>query len=348
MTPRLQISCSWQTWLAAVGVALALSGCGGGGDGGASTPAGSATPPASVVILDSFGQVVAAGGSDGVGGGDSGADGTAGEGAAIVGGRVQVTDTNGKTVAATTDAQGYYRVKVTGFAPPFVVTVTKVDGKILRSLNVAPLKVNGFVTVNISGLTDKVASDVAVAGGKKGAADLTPQIVAANTSAITASINNLRTQLSSVITAAGLAVASFDPIGVPFRPDHKSYDLVLESVKVVVAADGSTQVTVTPTVASYAGRYTGTYSGGSSNSIDSGSFDAVIGTDGTLSGTGSSTKGFTFTLSGRVCACGDVSFGAVSSTGGAATFQGSISPSGALTGTWSSPPDSGTFSGQRR
>ena len=339
MTSRFPISFSWKTWLAAAGAALALIGCGGGGDGG-----GGATTPGSVVILDSFGQVVAAGGSDGVGGGDSGADGTAGEGAAIVGGRVQVTDTNGKTVAAITDAQGYYRVKVTGFAPPFVVTVTKVDGKVLRSLSVAPLKVNGFVTVNISGLTDKVASDVAIAGGKKGAADLTPQIVAANTSAITVSINNLRTQLSSVITAAGLAVATFDPIGVPFRPDHKGYDFVLENVKVVIAADGSTQVTVTPTVASYAGRYTGTYV---ATSNDSGGFDFVIATDGTLSGTGFSTKGFTFTVSGRVSASGAVSFGGISSTGGTGSFQGTISPSGAVTGTFSSGPDSGTFTGQR-
>ena len=338
MTSRLQISFSWKTWLTAAGAALALMGCGGGGDGG-----GGAGTPDSVVIVDSFGQVVAAGGSDGVGGGDSGADGTAGEGAAIAGGRVQVMDINGKTATATTDAQGYYRVKVTGFASPFVVTVTKVDGKVLRSLSIAPLKVNGFVTVNITGLTDKVASDVAVAGGKKGAADLTPQIVAANASAINVSISNLRTQLSSVITAAGLAVATFDPIGVAFRPDRKGYDFVLDNVKVVVAADGSTQVTVTPTVASYAGRYMGTYSGS-----DSGSFDVVIATDGTLSGTGFSTKGFSFTASGQVSASGAFSFGGVSSAGGTATFQGTISPSGALTGTWSSGPDSGTFTGQRR
>lgn len=343
MTSRFHTSPFWKTWLSAACAALALIGCGGGGGG---YGGGAATAPGPAVILDSFGQVVAAGGSDGVGDGDSGADGTAGEGAAIVGGRVQVTDTYGKTATATTDAQGYYRVKVTGFAPPFVVTVTKVDGKVLRSLSVAPLKVNGFVTVNISGLTDKVASDVAIAGGKKGAADLSPQIVAANPSAITVSISNLRTQLSSVITTAGLTVATFDPIAVPFRPDHKGYDNVLENVTVGVAADGSTQVTVTPTVASYAGHYTGTFSGS-----NTGTFDLVIATDGTISGTGFETSGqiFSFTVSGQVSASGAVSFGAVSTLGGTATFQGTVNSSGALTGTWNGATrDSGTFTGQRR
>ena len=86
---------------------------------------------------------------------------------------MQVTDSTGKTVSATTDAQGYYRVKVTTFSPPFVAKVIKSDGKVLHSLSVRALKVNGFITLNLSGLTDKVASDVAVKAGKKGAADLT-------------------------------------------------------------------------------------------------------------------------------------------------------------------------------
>lgn len=228
-----------RAWAAALAMAWVLAGCGGGGDGGTATP----TP---VVILDSFGQPVAAG-DGGIGDGDSGADGTAGEGKPIVGGTVVVTDANGKTVSATTNAQGYYRVKVSGFAAPFVAKVTAPGGKVYHSLNVKPIVVNGFVTVNISGLTDKVASDVAKAGGKASAADLTPQIVAANPSAISASIAALRTQLSAVITASGIDVNTFDPIGVPFRADHTGYDKVLDNVVVTVAADGSTQVAVSPT-----------------------------------------------------------------------------------------------------
>jgi hypothetical protein len=230
-------------WLGAFALALALAGCGGGG-GDAPAPGGGGTP---VTILDSFGQVVAAGGADGVGSGDSGADGTAGDGAGIVGGTVTITDTTGKSVSGITDAQGYYRVKVTGFTPPLVAKVTKPNGSAFYSLNVKQLKVNGFVTLNITGLTDKVASDVARAGGKTRASDLTPQLVAANPDAITQSINSLKSTIAPVIAAAGIDASSFDPLAAPFRPNHTGYDFVLDNVKVTVAADGSTQVAVSPT-----------------------------------------------------------------------------------------------------
>ena len=69
--------------------------------------------------------------------GDSGADGTAGDGAAIVGVTVLVTDATGKTVTAVTDSNGYYRVKVTNFTPPFVAQLTKLPNR-LGSGRIAP------------------------------------------------------------------------------------------------------------------------------------------------------------------------------------------------------------------
>src|SRR5688500_1449267 len=97
---------SWAAVAAAALASMLVAGCG-GSDGG-----GTAPTPEQVVILDSVGRDVNANGGDGssgVGTGDSGADGTAGEGAGIVGAKVEVTDVNGKTVSATTDAEGYYR-----------------------------------------------------------------------------------------------------------------------------------------------------------------------------------------------------------------------------------------------
>jgi len=200
----------------------------------------------STEIVDSFGQIVA-GGSDGVGGGDAGADGTAGDGAPIVGATVVVTDAAGNHVSAVTDTTGHYRVKVTGFTPPFVATVTKADGSVFHSLSVTPLKTNGYVTMNITGLTDKISSDVARAGGQSGAAGLTPQIVAQHTNAIAESVASLRTAIQPVIDASGIATSSFDPIGAAFRPNAHGYDFVLDNVVVTRAADGSTQVAVSPT-----------------------------------------------------------------------------------------------------
>ena len=273
-----------RAWLVTAFAALTLLGCGGGGGGGD----GAAT----VAILDSFGQAVGA--DAGVGAGDSGADGTAGDGKAAVGAKVLLTDSTGKTVSATTDAQGYYRVKVTSFSPPFVATATKSDGNVLHSLSVTALKVNGFITLNLSGLTDKVASDIAVNAGKKGAADLTPQIIAANSSAVAQAVSNLAGQLSSVIVAAGLNVATFDPIGAPFRPNLTGYDFVLENVKVVVATDGSTQVTQTFPGASPADKYVGTWSacfaGSGSTSSELETLTITKTSNSTLSGANSTTR----------------------------------------------------------
>jgi hypothetical protein len=235
MNIQLQTSSTWRVWVATALAGAALLGCGGGGGGGTTTT----TTPTTTTIVDSFGVAV----ENGFGAGDSGGDGSAGDGAAIPNRPVLLTDSTGKTATATTDLQGYYRVKLTGFTPPFVVKVTKADGSTRTSLSTAALKPNGFITINITGLTEKVASDVAIAGGKKGASELTPAIVAANASVIQTSINNLKTQLASVITAAGVNLATFDPISVPFKTDSTGYDKVLDLVKVTLAADGSTVVT---------------------------------------------------------------------------------------------------------
>jgi hypothetical protein len=209
----------------------------------------------STEIVDSFGQIVA-GGSDGVGNGDSGADGTAGDGAPIVGATVVVSDAAGHHVSAVTDTTGHYRVKVTGFTPPFVASVTKSDGSVFHSLSVTPLKTNGYVTMNITGLTDAVSSDVARAGGQSGADGLTPQIVAQHTSAIATSIANLRAAIQPVIDSSGIAADSFDPIGAAFRPNRHGYDFVLDNVVVTRAADGSTHVAVSP---NFTPKLTGTW-----------------------------------------------------------------------------------------
>lgn len=244
-------SCRQFTFTFVIAFILAFGGCGGGGSGSA-TGSGSAVPtpaPVTPTIVDSFGRTVVADGADGtdgVGVGDAGADGTAGDGAPIVGGRIQITDMNGKSVTATTDNDGYYRAKVTNFTPPFVVKVTKTDGQVRYSLNVTPLKTNGFVTINISGLTQKIASDLAVAAGKSGAAQLTPQIVADKSSAIAASIASLQTQLNEVIIAGGIDPNTFKPLTVPFKADHTGYDFVLDQTTIFVDSSGATHVFVSP------------------------------------------------------------------------------------------------------
>lgn len=226
----------WRSgWYALLTAALVA--CGGGGGGSTVSSA-----VATVAVLDSFGNAV----ENGFGAGDSGGDGTAGDGAPIPNRPVVLTDAAGRAATTTTDAQGYYRINLTGFTPPFVVKVTRADGVVRTSLSTAALKPNGFITINVTGLTDKVASDVAIAGGKRGASELTPAIVASNPSAVTASIAKLRIELAASITAAGVNAQTFDPITLPFRTNGTGYDKILDTVKVTVSPTGATVVAPVP------------------------------------------------------------------------------------------------------
>ncbi|WP_395699997.1 hypothetical protein [Aquabacterium sp.] len=189
-------------------------------------------------VQDSFGGD--GGGADGSASGD----GTAGDGAPIANALVQITDMNGKSVSATTNSIGYFRVKLTGFVSPMVITVTRPDGKVRRSLTTLSPKPNAYIFMAVTGLTDKIASDVANAAGFPGAASLTPQMVAANPNAIAASINAIRNDgtLHELIVNAGLNPSTFDPLGMPFRADGTGYDQVLDNIVVTTDASGATVI----------------------------------------------------------------------------------------------------------
>ncbi len=154
--------------------ALLTISCGGGG-GGAAPPSGSG-------LTDSFGNVVDLGSDGGSGGGfgagDAGADGTGGEGPPLPNASVVITDSVGKTATAVTNADGYYRAKITGMTAPLVVRLVAQSGKVYTSLRADAIK-TGFNTVNITSFTDKIASNIAIAAGQTGAQSLTPSLVSA-------------------------------------------------------------------------------------------------------------------------------------------------------------------------
>jgi hypothetical protein len=234
--------------------ALLLGSCGGGGGGGDTTP----PPVACTPIPDSAGTSIpctdpfwidpsSPGGSAGADGDAAGADGTAGDGAAIAGAQVRLVDAAGRSRTATTDAQGYYRVNITRFTPPYVLTLTLADGEVRHhSLSIQAPRPRGFITINITGLTDKLASDVAVAAGQPGARQLTPAMVAANPNALTAALNQMRQTLRAQILAAGLVPETFDPITTFFRPNLQGHDLVLETFAVYLDDNGATQILPKP------------------------------------------------------------------------------------------------------
>ncbi len=234
-------------WLRAKQIALVtalliLQACGGGG-GGTDTAA-----DATAHLYDSFGRDVLSGGGGGFDRSDSGADGSGGDGAPIAFADVVITGLTGTPVPTKTDAQGYYRAKVTGLTAPLLVTLTKPDGSGKRySLSMAALQPGKFVTINISGLTTQIASDVAVALGKTGAADLTPELLNSNPALVTATIDaslaGQKTLLATVMGAAGVSTSTYNPISTPFVTDHTGYDYLLDNTVVTVPPTGATTTT---------------------------------------------------------------------------------------------------------
>jgi hypothetical protein len=232
--------------------AAMLGACGSGGGGGDDVPPPVACTPVpdsaggSIPCEDPF-WALAPGGGGGADGDSAGADGTAGDGQAIAGATITLVDATGQTRSAVTDAQGYYRINITRLTPPFVLKLVTADGEERHhSFSTQAIRRRGFITINITGLTDKLASDLARLAGQTGAKDLTPAIVTAQTAAIPGVRTNLINTIRAQIVAAGLNPDTFDPITLFFRPNLQGHDLVLETVAVYIDNAGATQVLPKP------------------------------------------------------------------------------------------------------
>jgi len=187
-------------------------------------------------MVDSFG------GGGGAADGGAGGDGSAGDGAPIVGGAVRVVDTTGKLATATTDSQGYFRVKLTGMVPPLIISVTRSDGRVRRSVSTVPLKINGYIFMSVTGLTDKIVSDLAAAAGFTSPAAVTPAMVANLGSQLNSAIVALRNNalVRPQLVAAGLNPDTFDFLNTPFRPNGTGYDAVLDNLIIETDSSGAT------------------------------------------------------------------------------------------------------------
>ena len=243
--------------------AMLLGACGGGGGSAAPsssvgsptvpgnnpppTPTPTPTPPPIGSGNCGIGEASTTFVSDaGFGIGDSGADGTAGDGVPIAGAHVTVTDASGATAITTTDSGGCYRTKITGFVSPLIVKVVKANGDVYHSLTTQPVLPGSFQTINLSGLTDKIASDVAKAGGGNGSAQLKPQHIENNLSVISESITEIKAMLATVIEKAGLDATTFDPLNTPFVTNRAGYDNVLDNTVVTKVPNGETRIAPAP------------------------------------------------------------------------------------------------------
>lgn len=232
MAVGLSMRPSFSKYIAVLFTSLMLVSCGGGGGG--SAPAGGTPSVTLALMVDSIGRQIPEGDFGGGDSGAAGADGTAGDGAPIANAPVVLTDNAGHTVTATTDALGYYRINVKGFTPPFVVKVTRSDGTVWYSHSTTPVQTRGFVTMNLTGLTDKVGNYIAEAANiAGGAASVTPAVLASNPAALQLSKTKVSTALTSPLTYVGLNPATFDPVATSYQATKTdNYDKLLERLKI--------------------------------------------------------------------------------------------------------------------
>lgn len=225
-----------------------LAACGGGSTASSGPPAPECPP-----FTDSFGRTltcddmrqlpgatwgfVAAGGDAGSGAGDAAADGTVADGGPVANAVVEFQDLNARRVRTTTDANGYYRISLRGLTPPLLATVVRSNNAwtsmLATDVTRAPAS-RKLHTVNLTGLTDALVSQVAQKAGLASVAALQPVHIAAQQASVPGLVAGLNTTLSQPLTIAGLNAATFNPLTTPLRADGKSgYDRVLRSISVI-------------------------------------------------------------------------------------------------------------------
>jgi hypothetical protein len=180
-------------------------------------------------------------------GGDSGAaggDGTAGDGAPIANAPVTITDANGKTVSTTTDALGYYRVSLKCMTAPFIAKVTRADGNVWYSASTTSPIQRGFVTMNLTALTDKVSNNIADAMGiSGGAAALTPNAVQRAAGLLPNAVGKVVNGLASPIISSGLDPLTFNPITTSYAAvKTNKYDNLLDTLAKGKVKDGTSRI----------------------------------------------------------------------------------------------------------
>jgi hypothetical protein len=255
-------------WVAITCLAAIVAACGGGGNSGNAVVTAENPSTTNFTIAGSLGPVDTTTLASFTLNGtttvpytatDSGVDGTAAEGGPINNGTVIITDASAtpQTLRVKTNAKGYYFAKVTGFTAPLVVKIVSQSGKLYHSFSDGAIGAGSVNTVNITPVTDKIASLVM---GTASVATITPANITP------ASVTKAKAQVKTIFTPTYLAagvrgkisfaeklnalyptsyagtVINFDPITTPFVADGTGYDKVLDQIRHETNADGTTDL----------------------------------------------------------------------------------------------------------
>jgi hypothetical protein len=194
-------------------VFLQLGGCGGGSSGSTSSSTSAVTPT-------SIGGTVA-------------------RGSAVAGATVTLTDATGTQVTATTDTKGTYTLPVKGMTAPFLIVATDPGGLSAPLASVLVQLPNGTApaVANVTTLTTAIAAMLTTSGNP---ADLssTTALAALSAPSVQIATITLDTILAKILAQNGIPAAGFDPVGTAFAPDHAGADAVIDTVQLVMGANG--------------------------------------------------------------------------------------------------------------
>lgn len=168
--------------------------------------------------------------------------GTVATGGPLAGATVTLTDATGAQATATADAQGAYAMSVKGMTAPLLIVATDARGisaPLSAVLATFPSKVTA--TVNVTTLTTALAAMLTSSGNP---ADLatTTKLAAVTVPSVQLATITLDTILAKIFTQNGVTSSGFDPVGTAFTPNHTGADAVIDTVSVVMAANGGSML----------------------------------------------------------------------------------------------------------
>ena len=195
---------------------LTLAGCGGGGNGGVPS-----------ITLS----------------------GVAATGAAFTGAIITVTNSTAATVSTgtiTVGADGTYTIPLSaGAVAPFVLTAsrTSADGAVESLVSVVPSTSGTAATVNITPVTNLIASRLSSSGDPlQLAAELAAKTTTINDATVASKVAEVQVILGPILTATG--TSSTNPLTGSFSVDGTGYDRLLDSIKVTIIPSSATTTNI--------------------------------------------------------------------------------------------------------
>jgi hypothetical protein len=162
-------------------------------------------------------------------------EGTAAEGAPLVGASVSLRDAEGQYAATSADSAGQFHVDTAGMTGPFLLKAVTPEGRVLYGM--AP----DSGTANVDPYTDLLVREWYAAHGGDPDRAFAGQAPVPTAAGMRTLDRGLSAKLADTLSAQGLDAERFSLLSTPFKADHSGFDAILDQSQVDAVA-GSIQV----------------------------------------------------------------------------------------------------------